>query len=177
MKRIVALALVIAALLGLGGCRKATLEDFRLYRSTPLGFSVEYPDFWQKTAEVSEGIVAFVTPKEGYSDQYTDNVTIRSFKPDMEYNAYVTGYVAELAKTVENYKLVSEKEMELGGEKAYQIVYESADGEGKNELRFMQIFALHNEKMYVVTYIGEFSSYTYFLTAVEKMLSTFTFLK
>lgn len=175
-KRIVTLLMIFAVLLCLASCQKASQEGFRLFRSTPLGFSVEYPDFWQKTVETSEGIAAFITPAEGYSDQYTDNVTVRCFTPDMEYNEYVTGYVSALPSTLSNYKLVSENDTTLGGEEAYQIVYESTDDQG-NELRFMQIFALHNEKIYVVTYIGEFSSYTYFLTSVEKMLPTFTFLK
>ncbi len=175
-KRILAILMILAVLLGLAGCQKASQEGFRLFRSTPMGFSIEYPDFWQKTAEPSEGIAAFVTPAEGYSDRYSDNVTVRCFTPDMEYNAYVTGYVEELASTVSNYKLVSETDITLGDEPAYQIVYESTDDEG-NELRFLQIFAQHNEKIYIITYIGEFSSYTYFLSSVEKMIPTFRFLK
>lgn len=176
-KRIFAIVMMLAVLVSLAGCHKATQEGFRLFRSTPLGFSIEYPEYWEKTVEVSEGIAAFVSPVEGYSDQYSDNLSVRSFTPDMEYNAYITGYVSELAKTVANYKLVSESDTTLGGEPAYRIIYESTDEEGENQLRFMQIFAQHGEKMYVVTYIGEFSSYSYFLTSVEKMLPTFTFLK
>ncbi len=176
-KKIISILMIGAVLLSLAGCHKATLEDYRLFRSTPLGFSIEYPEYWEKTVEVSEGIAAFVSPAEGYSDQYNDNLSVRCFTPDMEYNKYVTGYVAELATTVANYKLVSETDTTLGGEPAYQIVYESTDEEGKNQLRFMQIFAQHNDKIYVVTYIGEFSSYSYFLTSVEKMIPTFTFLK
>ena len=42
---------LIALLLLSSGCRKATLEDYKLFRSTPLGISVEYPDYWEKTQD------------------------------------------------------------------------------------------------------------------------------
>lgn len=181
------LALLLAALLILGtGCHKATLEDYKLFRSTPLGFSIEYPDFWNKSSDNSEGIALFVTPAEGYSDEYNDCLSVQRFVLDMEgetaYNDYVKGYVADLETSLMNYKLVSETDTTLGGQQAYQIVYESSSdadaetGEVESELRFMQIFAEHDGHVYVVSYIAEFNSYSYFLTYVEKMLSTFKFI-
>ncbi len=184
-KRILAI-LLIAVLLLCSGCHKATLEDYKLFRSTPLGFSMEYPNFWTKSADNAEGLVVFLTPAEGYSDDYNESVSVRRFKLDIEgenaYNDYVNGYVADLEKTLKNYKLVSERETTLGGLPAYQIVYESTSGdqsESKSntaELRFMQIFVQKEEHIYVVSYMAEFSSYSYFLTYAEKMISTFKFL-
>lgn len=177
MKRMIAVLLSILLLLGLAGCQKATNEGYKLFRSTPLGFSIEYPDFWQKNSDNKEGIAVFVTPTEGYSDQHNESLSVQRFTPDMEYTDYVRGYVADLESSVANYKLVSENETKLAGQKAYQIVYESSTADGENALRFMQIFTEHNEKIYVLTYIGEFESYTYFLKDVEKMIATFRFLK
>lgn len=176
-KRILALALALVALLSLAACQKATNENYKVFRSTPLGFSIEYPEFWEKSTDNKEGIAAFITPSEGYSDQHNESLSVQRFAPDMAYTDYVRGYVADLEARVANYKLVSEKEVDLGGQKAYQIVYESTSDDGNTALRFMQIFAEHNEKIYVLTYIGQFDSYTYFLTDVEKMIKTFQFLK
>ena len=176
-KRILALTLMILMLLSLAGCQKATVENYKVFRSTPLGFSMEYPKFWEKSNDNKEGIAVFVSPTEGYSDQHSESLSVQRFTPDMSYNDYVRGYVSDLESSVKNYKLVSEKEIELAGETAYQIVYESTSDDGNQALRFMQIFAEHKEKIYVLTYIGEFSSYSYFLTDVEKMIGTFKFLK
>lgn len=176
-KRILAFVLIIGLLAGLCSCQKATNEGYKLFRSTPLGFSIEYPDFWQKNSDNKEGTAVFVTPAEGYSDQHRESLSVQRFTPDMDYTDYVRGYVADLESSVANYKLVSEKETTLAGQNAYQIVYESTSEDGKNALRFMQTFAEHNEKIYVLTYIGEFESYTYFLKDVEKMIATFKFLK
>ncbi len=178
-KRWIALFLIMLLLL-CSGCRKATLEGYKLFRSTPLGFSMEYPNFWNKDAKVKDGIAAFVTPLEGYSDQYAESLSVQRFVPDVEgedaFNKYVTGYVENLQSTIRNFKLVSEASAKLGEEEAYKIVYESTSEDQKDEVRFMQVFAAHGDHFYVVTYIAEFSSYSYFLTYVEKMLSTFTFI-
>ncbi len=182
MKRRFAAGCLLAILLLLtSGCHQATLKDYKLFRSTPLGFSVEYPDFWSKSAKLSEGIVAFATPSEGYSDEYNESLSIQRFTLDMEgdtaYSDYVRGYVNNLESTLKNYNLVSENDVKLGGEDAYQIVYESTNDDESSQMRFMQIFAEHGGKVYVVTYIAEFKSYSYFLTYVEQILSTFQFLK
>lgn len=184
-KRILAL-LLAAILIFATGCHQATLENYKLFRSTPLGFSVEYPDFWSKTAKNSDGIAVFMTPAEGYSDEYNENFSVQRFVLDMTgdaaYNDYVKGYVANLEETLMNYKLVSETDTTLGGKPAYQIVYESTSGDAtetegnSSEMRFMQIFTEHDGHVYVVSYMAEFSSYSYFLTYVEKMISTFQFI-
>ncbi|MBQ8893969.1 MAG: hypothetical protein IJ043_06120 [Clostridia bacterium] len=178
-KRIVAL-LAVALLLLTTGCHQATLENYKLFRSTPLGFSIEYPDFWSKSSSNSDGIAVFMTPTEGYSDGYNETLSVQRFVLDMEgesaYNDYVKGYVADLETTLMNYKLVSETDTTLGGSEAYQIVYESTNEEKESEMRFMQIFTQHGDHVYVVSYIAEFSSYSYFLTYVEKMISTFQFI-
>lgn len=178
-KRILAAVLLIAVLL-CSGCHKATLEDYKLFRSTPLGFSIEYPDFWTKSAKNAKEIAVFMTPAEGYSDKYYENLSVQRFTLDMEgetaYNDYVKGYVGNLESTIKNYKLVSESDTTLGGQPAYQIVYESVSDDSAKEMRFMQIFCERGDKVYVLSYIADFSSYSYFLTYVEKMISTFQFI-
>ncbi len=178
-KRIVAILLVLVLLMA-GGCQKATLEGYKLFRSTPMGFSMEYPDFWQKSSDVKKGIAVFVSPTEGYSDEYAENLSVQEFVPDIAgedlLNTYVKGYVANLESTVKNYKLVSELDTTLDGQTAYQIVYETQSDDETDQMRLLQIFTLYDGKIYVLTYAAEFSGYSYFLTYVEKMISTFKFL-
>ncbi|MBR6793575.1 MAG: hypothetical protein IKM48_04370 [Clostridia bacterium] len=180
-KRIFALFLIVLLLFS-AGCQKATLENYKLFRSTPLGFSMEYPSFWSKSSDNAGGVAVFLTPTEGYSDDYNESVSVQRFELDMEgedaYNNYVKGYVGKLESTLKNYKLISEEDITLGGQPAYKIVYESIDAteNAKNEMRFMQIFAQQEKDVYVITYMAEFSGYSYFLTNVEEMISTFKFI-
>lgn len=180
MKRICAALLAVMILLSASGCHKATLEDYKLFRSSPLGFSIEYPDFWEHSATVRDGIAVFVTPTEGYGDQYNESLSVQRFALDTEeenaYNTYVRTYVSQLEGTLANFRLVTEQSTTLGGQDAYQIVYESISDDESSQLRFMQIFTEHEGQVYLVTYIAEFSNYPYFLTYVEQMLGTFHFI-
>ena len=178
-KRILALAMAAILLLACS-CQKATLAGYKLYRSTPLGFAMEYPDFWQKSADVGEGIAVFVAPTEGYSDEYAENLSVQRFVPDVEgedpLNTYVKGYVSNLESSVKNYRLVAEQNTTLAGQTAYQIVYETQSDDETDQMRLLQLFAMNDGKLYVLTYAAEFGSYSYFLTYVEDMISTFRFL-
>ena len=186
MKKTISVLILAAVLLLSAGCHKATLEGYKLFRSTPLGFSMEYPDFWTKATSTEDGTAVFVTPAEGYSDEHFDSVSVQRFVLDMEgedaYNDYLKGYLADLPNRFKNFKLVSETETTLAGETAYQIVYETTSGDATettantSELRLMQVFAQHEDHVYVITYNAEFGSYSYFLTYAEKMISTFRFL-
>ena len=117
---------------------------------------------------------------EGYSDEYHESFSVQRFTLDIKgenaFNEYVQGYVGNLESTLKNYKLVSQDDVKLGEQDAYQIVYESTSDDGKSQLRVLQIFAQRGEKVYVASYMADFSSYSYFLTDVEKMISTFQFI-
>lgn len=177
-KRIPALLMIILLLL-CTGCHKPTLKDYKLFRSSPLGFSIEYPDFWNKASDNSENTAVFASPAEGYSDTTLDNLAVQRFVLDMEgedaYNRFLKGYVENLNQIRKKFKIVSETDTTLAGKDAYQIVYECVTDDDR-ELRQMQIFTQHKGYVYVLTYTAEFSSYSYFLTYVEKMISTFKFI-
>lgn len=175
-KRVFSVVLIFLTVF-LSGCEKATVEGFSLYRSTPLGFSMEYPSFWEKTADVKEGIAAFVTPQEGFGDEYRENVSVQRFTPETpSLEDYSKKYLENLEGTLKNYKLVSEEDTELAGEPAYKIVYESQDDDETASMRFLQIFALHGGNIYVLSYMADFNGYAYFLSFAEKMIATFRFL-
>lgn len=178
-KRLFALFLVLLLILCCS-CRQATQEGYRLFRSSPLGFSVEYPQYWEKASDLKEKVAVFVTPMEGYSDEFLEKVSIQKIDAGDDadaFNEYVTGYTADLPKKIHNFKMVSEQETTLGGEKAYQLIYESSSDDGKETFRFLQIFARHGNSFYTVIYQADFVSFEYFLPYVETMLSTFTYLK
>ena len=70
------LLLLVAAVLLLAGCNQATNKGFYLYKSSPIGFRIEYPQSWTKQVDLDKKIAAFVTPQEGIGDRYRDNISI-----------------------------------------------------------------------------------------------------
>lgn len=178
MKKSIFVIITLAAMLVFAASctgRQAKNDGYKLYRSSPVGVEIEYPDFWEVAENKSEKSVAFATPLEGYSDTYRDNVTIVSYPltedSELAFDHYVTSYVEALPKEISGYNLVSEGEYPVGSYDSYRVVYEGETDEG--ELRLNQTFIANGDRVYIYSYIAEPKSYDYFNTNSEIMLSTF----
>lgn len=163
------------------GCvaRKVQNEGYLLYRSSPVGVQIEYPDFWEMAEDKTERTVAFATPSEGYADTYRDNVSIVSYELDkdneMAFDQYVRQYIDTLDKTINDYLFISENDVKVGNYEAYQVVYEGKTSDGA--LRLQQTFIKSGNYIYIVSFIAEPASYDYFNGNAQVMLSTFKALR
>lgn len=184
-KKLIAVLSILMMIFSLAGCSgdyevtDGSKENFSLFRSTPLGFAMEFPDYWTHAVDKESEMVSFITPAEGYSDEYIDNVTVVRLKGEESFNDFAKTHRAQLEKELLNYKLVSEKKCTIGEEDGYQIVYESSDGKEDNptQMRFMQIITKKGDYIYMISYIADFSSYSYFLTYFNTMIETFEFVE
>jgi len=178
MKKTTALTLLLILLLvSVCSCtgRQAKNEGYKLYRSSPVGIEIEYPDFWEMAENKREKSVAFATPLEGYADTYRDNVSIVSYPltedSDLAFDNYVKSYIASLPAEIKGYNLVSEGEYPVGKYDTYRVVYEGTTDEGN--LRLNQTFIANGKRVYVYSFIAEPASYDYFNANSETMLTTF----
>lgn len=177
MKRYITCVLaVISALVLLCSCsgRKAKNEGYRLYRSSPVGLEIEYPDFWEVSDDKEDRTVCFVTPNVGYADDYRDNVSIvveETGSEDMAFDKYVTDYINALPSAINNFNKITENELEVAGLESYRIVYEGTAEDG--DLRLEQIFIKSGNYTFVYSLIAEPDSFDYFAKNSEVMLSTF----
>lgn len=184
-KKLTAILSILLLLFCLAGCSgdyevtDGSQEDYKLFRSTPLGFAMEFPDYWTHAIDKDSAMVSFITPAEGYSDEYIDNVTVVRLEGEESYNDFAKNHRTQLEKDLLNYKLVSEKNCKIGGEDGYQIVYESStdDKENPTQMRFLQIITKKGDYIYMISFIADFSSYSYFLTHFNKMIDTFEFVE
>ena len=62
-KRSILCLLLIAVLALCAGCNAATQTGFLLYKSSPLGFRIEYPDSWSKEGNLDKNSAPFFTPQ------------------------------------------------------------------------------------------------------------------
>lgn len=177
-KRLILLISALLCLTVLCSCtaRKAKNAGYAVYRSSPVGVEIEYPDFWEMAEDKKEKTVAFAAPSEGYSDNYRDNVSICSYQidtdDDMAFDNFVTSYIEKLPSTISGYNLVSEGNYPVSlYPDSYRIVYEGDTGDG--QLRLQQTFIKNGGYVYIYSFIAEPKSYDYFNRNSEVMLSTF----
>ena len=181
-KRHMFAALLLGVLL-LAGCNQATNKGFYLYKSSPIGFRIEYPELWTKQVDLDKKIAAFITPKEGYGDAYRDNITV-SFETleEREFADFFSEYYASLPATFAGFTEESKEEVLLDNKEAYKIVFSSTqttedeDGnESTAKLRILQYVVKVEKKVYFVTFIAQPDSYDYFLPFINTMLETLSF--
>ncbi len=175
-KRIFSILIISVLALCCVSCtgRHAQNAGYRLYRSSPVGVEIEYPDFWEVVDNKGEKTVAFAPPLEGYSDTYRDNVTIVSYPlgdGELAFDNYVRKYIESLPSSISGYNFLSEDEKPLENYESHSIVYEGNTDEGP--LRISHNFIKSGKCVYVVTLIAEPKSFDYFNNNLKVMLTTF----
>ena len=187
LKKMIAVIGIFCILFSFGGCSNSdyevldgSQENYKLFRSTPLGFAMEFPKSWGYVADMESKVVKFDAPQEGYSDEFKEAVSVARIEVDGKedgFDTFAKSHRAQLEK-LKHYKMVEEGKAKLGGEDAYRLVYELTDGkeEDANQMRFLNMIARKDDYIYIVTYAGDFSSYSYFLTHFNKMVETFEFI-
>lgn len=172
--RVFAVLMLLSLTLCACKSNKAKNEGYDLYRSSPVGVEMEYPDFWEVVDDKEERTVAFAAPNEGFADTYRDNVSVCSVETgeeDMAFDNYVTQYINQLPTTIKSFNKITEEDVTVTGHEGYRIVYEGKSDEGS--LRLNQTFVKSGKYTYIVSFIAEPESYDYFLKNAEVMLSTF----
>lgn len=166
-------ALCCVCMLILSGCSTTVNKGYKFLRSSPVGIAIEYPPSWTCEVDKEAGSAAFVTPEEGFGDEYQENVTILSVEISDQpgaYDEYVIDYMESLPDTVENYRLVSEQNVTIDNKDSYKIVFESSNDQ--LHLRFEQNFIPAGNRVFIYSYIGQPASYDYFESYSQKMLNT-----
>ncbi|MBW4495258.1 MAG: protein kinase [Oscillatoria princeps RMCB-10] len=187
-KHIVNLLGVLAAILaGVMGLFQQQIKDWldsvldlsRLTYDAPnSGIKIKYPKTWTKDVKQNAILgteVRFFSPKEGEGDKFQENLSVEiqdlSAQPVTE-QQYTKEALKAIYQFVPNAKILIElKDQNIGNSSGYQVVYTGRDG-GQN-LKRMQMWAVINNKAYVITYEAEEQKYLQFLPVAQKMVDSF----
>lgn len=176
-KQIVCL-LLIAVLLLCAGCESATHTGFVLYKSSPLGLRIEYPDAWSKEVNLDKHSVAFFTPQEGFGDTYRENVAI-SYEElgEDDFEQIFDKYYASLPSVFVGFTEHEKSEVLVDEKPAYKILFtaENEKEEDSTGLKMLQYVVHSGERIYFITYSAAPGNYDYFEPFVNTMMETFSF--
>lgn len=163
------LAGLIGAVLLLVGCGKNVLT----YTDKEKGYRIDYNADWEKE-EVDISIV-FSSPKESEDDAFREavNVVVQDLSS-------MSMTLEELTDHMEDYLAKADATIErsgpdtLAGKSGHSIVVSGKRGE--LELKMMQIYAVANNKAYIISYTAEADKYDKYLEDAEKMIKSFEML-
>jgi len=163
------LACVLGAVFLLAGCGKNILT----HTDKEKGYKIDYNADWEKE-EVDISVV-FSSPKESEDDTFRAavNVVVQDLSSMSmtleELTDHMKDYLAKANATIER----SGSET-LGGKSGYLLVVTGKRGE--LELKMMQIYAVANNRAYIISYTAEADKYDKYLEEAEKMIKSFEIL-
>lgn len=111
-------------------------------------FAVTAPKGWQQVS-VPGVVVAFVAPNQAGGFSVNANVTVEKLPAGVTIAQYAQAGQATLKRVITDYKLVSTRNVTLGGVAGREQIFSGRQGEFS--LYFMQTFALSGGKAYVLT--------------------------
>ena len=152
----------------------------KTYQNETNGFSLEYPENWIiKENPSKEYIVAFYSPKENSSDDYTEFLGIKVIDTSSKPNTTLL----ELADLWENqtrdaskedaFKVLERKSSTVGSVDARDIEY-SAKFEDEDMKGVVRI-TLNADKAYIFQYNARANAYDKFLPDIEAILASVKF--
>jgi serine/threonine-protein kinase len=162
-------------------------NPFLPYENTTYGIKIQYPAGygWQlalsnQTSEdnVYNYIVAFRSPLDRVSDSVVEtvNIAMENLPPEenIKLDAYSTLQISQLMQSATNFDLKELTPTVLAGIPAYKIVY--SETLQQVPLQVMQVWAIKDNKTYILTYIAEAPKYSTYLPVVQKMIDSFEFI-
>jgi serine/threonine-protein kinase len=152
-----------------------SLGGFLVYESPVYGIRTQYPDGWEiviQSTSNSSLSLKFNSPPENDTDIFHENVLLEINTINNTALSNFTG--AALGSYLESYpdfELIELTSTNLANNTipAYKLVG-SRTQEG---LDFMQIVAMKEDKVYVITYSSEMTRYSTYLPIIEKIINSF----
>lgn len=145
-------------------------NQWKNYTNSKYRFSVTYPPGWElieKTSSSSKTVVVINTPSLQECNPFTGEcfMHIATFSVDVVPNpdpAVIEDYFNKaVSKLQQQYAITATSKSAptiLAGNKAYEIDYFTKDSRGNRDKSYVQYYAMIDDKVYIVTYSGTFST-------------------
>jgi hypothetical protein len=155
--------------------------------SNPIfGIKIQYPDSWSPRAypynkEGNSTIVGFYSPSKtasqlgnisGVSGQFVPYLDIFVFdSKNMSLEKIIDGRMKRIQNTTD--VVIESKPFTLkGNHEAHKLVYSTITG-GDEFFKKMQIYTIHNNKVYLITFTAQETLFSNYISQVENMIDTF----
>jgi hypothetical protein len=147
------------------------------YTNTAPGFSIGYPADWDKQEGAAGTIVAFLSPAEGPSDDFRENLnTAIEALPNssITLDQYTQAVLGKLPKVITGFNLLDQGSTRLGGRPAHRVHYQGEQGMFK--LEWEQVWAVQGKQAFILSYAAERDRYAADVSKAEAMFASFKFI-
>jgi plastocyanin len=147
-------------------------RDLLEYANPSLGIRLLYPPDWE--VHRSGGTVEFVSPLENSSDIFREKLVIL-IKPLTSKNASLQGLteanINYLRQNFANFHLIRSFTTSIDNNLASETVYTMIEGQHQHII--ISVMAIKDDNVYIITTGAESNKFHYYLSIIQKMLSSF----
>lgn len=151
----------------------AATPNLSTYQNATYKLSIQYPRKWVKKEKIMGLLVMFLSPQESSADKFQENlnIVVQPLPRPIKLAEVTRLDTQQMKKLIGDFKLISSKPTTLGNNRANQIVFTGK--QGNFNLKWMQVFTITNNKIYVLTYTAEVGKYSSFLGTIQKTIDSF----
>ena len=174
--RFVGLAVLGLAFLAasLAGCSSGSPEPGRYYKKED-GFSIRFPEDWERKENVMGTVVIALSPAQGADDAFRENVnvTVETLPSPMTLDEYFNLSMVNLGKLLTEARRPEVADARIGGEAAKRVVYQTTMGQ--IGVKGMLYVAVKGNRGYALTCSATPDSFDAYKARFEEIAGTFRF--
>lgn len=165
--------MILGIILTSGCASKTSTAQFLTFTDSANGIKIKYPSGWTKNKDLRGIIITFDSPKENASDKVQENLNVIKDKLPAQttLDQYIDLSTNQVKQSIKDFKLNNSSKITLAGNSARKLIFTGKSD--KYNLKWLQIIAEKNNKIYVLTYTAEASKYSKFLGNIQKMIDSF----
>jgi eukaryotic-like serine/threonine-protein kinase len=151
-----------------------------VYQNFDYGFHLQYPQSWklspQQSRLFSRTVTELVSPAANSSNGAVSKiiVKVRDLKDADSLLEVKYKTVKDIQQWLANSEIIEDREILLGGKKAYLLVYQGNDG--GRLIRQMRVATVKNNREYALIYEADMSDYELQKESAQKIIDSFAWL-
>lgn len=157
---------------------KLTDAELTKYTDGQGRFSISYPTNWTLNKNPDNAVIQITSPKEKDEDDFRQNINLQI--EDMgdrtkTIEQYVKINMDAVKDLIKGYREVSSMYFNRNGGRVYEVVYKGKYGGIDYEIQIKQLFAISNNKAFILTYVSKEDERDVFETTANKIFNTFKY--
>lgn len=157
---------------------KLTDAELTKYADGQGRFSISYPTNWTLNKNPDNAVIQITSPKEKDEDDFRQNINLQI--EDMgdrtkTIEQYVKINMDAVKDLIKGYREVSSMYFNRNGGRVYEVVYKGKYGGIDYEIQIKQLFAISNNKAFILTYVSKEDERDVFETTANKIFNTFKY--
>ena len=148
--------------------------ETKTYSNAAENLEIDYPADWELQEGFMGTVAVFLSPAESEADLFQENLNIGTqdlSATPMSLASYTEINVLQIEELITDSEVLESTSTTLAGNPAHVVVYTGA--QGVFTLKWLQVWTIKDNMVYMLTYTAEEASYNKFMSSIEGMINSF----